>query len=410
MLEKWLEDHVGLEFFRSGFGRVSKALDLYKIWLEQTQTKIITVGGTNGKGQTCFNLESLALDAGLSTALWTSPHILSVTERFRFNGQEIAQDELLKTFLELEESFRRELSYYEFLLLAFCQQLKKKGEVDLVIFEVGLGGTLDGVNVFDAHAAAITSISFDHQDYLGETLESIFLQKWGITRAGQVVVTALKQLELRQKAWALANENKIKLIDAYSEAIHYQESNARVALHLYESVFGSHPRVEKQSESRVIEWLCHETSHGPGRYERMTLRGNRFIFIGAHNTDGLREMVRFFEKSRPKNEAFSRAYFSFSKRRELELVEGLRVLAEARSWAEEWRWGEFNHPKAQKREEFNDPLLRAEFNGLLENLVSEICDSMDDELTNIETQEQDILVTGSYYFISEVKSILTRLA
>ncbi len=151
---------------------------------------IVTVGGTNGKGSSCAMLESIALQAGYRVALHTSPHLVRFEERCRIGGATIRAEELLPHFEAVErERGDLALTFFEFTLLVIARLFAAK-DLDLVIFEVGLGGRLDAVNAFDADCALITSIALDHMDYLGDTREAIGFEKAGIMRAGRPVVVS----------------------------------------------------------------------------------------------------------------------------------------------------------------------------------------------------------------------------
>ncbi len=149
---------------------------------------VIAVAGTNGKGSTCAMLESIALHAGYRVGLYSKPHLVHFEERCRVNGAMVAASELLEHF-EAVEAAREgvSLSYFEFTTLAIARLLSRT-QLDLVILEVGLGGRLDAVNVFDADCAVITSIDLDHTEFLGPDRESIGREKAGIVRAGRPVV------------------------------------------------------------------------------------------------------------------------------------------------------------------------------------------------------------------------------
>ncbi len=149
---------------------------------------VIIVGGTNGKGSTCAMLESILLRAGYRVGLYTSPHLLRFNERMRVNGESASDAALLAAFDKLE-AVRADvsLSYFEFTTLA-AMQLFSDAKLDAVIFEVGLGGRLDAVNVLDADVAIVTSVDIDHTEYLGDTREKIGFEKAGIFRGGKTAI------------------------------------------------------------------------------------------------------------------------------------------------------------------------------------------------------------------------------
>ncbi len=149
---------------------------------------IIIVGGTNGKGSVCAILESILHAAGYRVGCYTSPHLLDYNERVRVSKQPANDAELCAAFKKIE-NVRGEipLTYFEFGTLAAMQMFIDQ-KVDVAILEVGLGGRLDAVNIFDADCAVVTSIDIDHTDYLGNTREKIAFEKAGIFRAGKVAV------------------------------------------------------------------------------------------------------------------------------------------------------------------------------------------------------------------------------
>jgi len=151
---------------------------------------VITVGGTNGKGSTCAMLEAILRAAGYRTGLYSSPHLLRYNERVRLSGVEASDEALAEGFAAVEAA-RGEvpLTYFEFGTLA-AAWLFAREKPDVLVLEVGLGGRLDAVNVFDADCAVLTSIGIDHVDYLGGTREAIGREKAGIFRAGRPAVVA----------------------------------------------------------------------------------------------------------------------------------------------------------------------------------------------------------------------------
>jgi dihydrofolate synthase/folylpolyglutamate synthase len=151
---------------------------------------LIVVGGTNGKGSTCAFLEAVLGAAGCKTGLYTSPHLLRYNERVRIAGAEASDADLVSAFEKIDAARGdTSLTYFEFGTLGAMLQFIEAG-VDVAILEVGLGGRLDAVNVFDADAAIVTSVDLDHMDYLGDTRELIGFEKAGIYRAGRPAICA----------------------------------------------------------------------------------------------------------------------------------------------------------------------------------------------------------------------------
>ncbi|PRY71879.1 bifunctional tetrahydrofolate synthase/dihydrofolate synthase [Halomonas ventosae] len=173
--------------------------------------RVITVAGTNGKGSTVAMLEALARAHGLSTAAYTSPHLLRYNERLRLDGQE-ADDATLIAGFEAVEVARLDgepvsLTYFEVGTLGALWAIAR-GQMDLAILEVGLGGRLDAVNVIDPDVAVITTVAQDHAAFLGTDLEGIGREKAGILRAGRPAVLGSTTLpaSVRQVAGELGAE------------------------------------------------------------------------------------------------------------------------------------------------------------------------------------------------------------
>ncbi|NQY27533.1 MAG: bifunctional tetrahydrofolate synthase/dihydrofolate synthase [Piscirickettsiaceae bacterium] len=149
---------------------------------------VITVAGTNGKGSSVAMLESILRAAGYRTGTYTSPHLLRYNERICVDGAPCSDQLICDAFDRIDQA-RAEISltYFEFATLAavdiFCEK-----NIDIAILEVGMGGRLDAVNLFDADIALITPISLDHTAWLGTNREQIAYEKAGIIRAGKPVV------------------------------------------------------------------------------------------------------------------------------------------------------------------------------------------------------------------------------
>ena len=149
---------------------------------------VITVGGTNGKGSTCAFLSYIYAAAGYKVGTLTSPHLLRFNERIAINNQPVSDEEIVEAFERIEAA-RGDISltYFEFNTLA-AVDIFGQHQVDVMILEVGLGGRLDAVNIFDTDCAIVTSVDLDHQDYLGDTVEQVGKEKAGIFRAGKPAI------------------------------------------------------------------------------------------------------------------------------------------------------------------------------------------------------------------------------
>ena len=161
---------------------------LRRMGLKPPAYTVITVGGTNGKGSSVAMLEAIFLAAGYRVGAYSSPHLLRYNERIRVNGVEATDDELCTAFARIDEARGGiSLSYFEFGTLA-AFDIFHRAELDVAVLEVGMGGRLDVVNLFDADAALVTTIGLDHMEWLGPDRESIAAEKAQIFRPGRPAI------------------------------------------------------------------------------------------------------------------------------------------------------------------------------------------------------------------------------
>lgn len=285
----------------------------------QEGIKIIHVAGTNGKGSVCAYLNAMMLAGGKKTGLFTSPHLVRINERFQINGEDVSDEQFLNAFLKVEKAAKEyeaegegHPSYFETLFLMGMLIFKEAG-VEYLVMETGLGGRLDATNVVEKPLACIiTSISRDHTEYLGDTLEAIAGEKAGIIKAGVPViydasqpgpasVIAAKAKEMGSPAWpmepsfyemktqsregitftfAYPGGEKAELAIPY--VAKYQMMNASLAfytMHILQDVHDIPKNVLAEGLSK-IKWPCRMEMAAPG-----------VIIDGAHNEDGIAQFV-----------------------------------------------------------------------------------------------------------------------
>ena len=311
-VEEWLHSRIGLNF-RSGLGRMQQAVDL--LGNPEKTYPIIHVTGTNGKGSTIAFMRELFAVHGKKVGTFTSPHIISIHDRICINGQAIADadfirlaeqvKEMEKTLLETHD----QLSFFELLTLIALLYFKEQ-DVDLVLLEVGIGGLLDTTNVVTGEIAVITSIGLDHQETLGDSLEEIAEQKAGIFKAGKKAVIAKLALEAELVCQKRAKELDVALYRAgqdftlkdsnFSSRLAsfsrleiglegaYQQENATLALQTFLLFMAS--REEGVEEELVRQAL--KKTHWAGRLERIC---PQTYLDGAHNLPALTRLVEFIQ-------------------------------------------------------------------------------------------------------------------
>ena len=282
----------------------------------QEGIKIIHVAGTNGKGSVCAYLNAMLLAGGKKTGLFTSPHLVRINERFQINGEDVSDEQFLDAFLKVEKAAKEyeaegegHPSYFETLFLMGMLIFKEAG-VEYLVMETGLGGRLDATNVVEKPLACIiTSISRDHTEYLGDTLEAIAGEKAGIIKAGVPViydasqpgpasVIAAKAKEMGSPAWpmepsfyemktqsregitftfAYPGGEKAELAIPY--VAKYQMMNASLAFYTMHILHDIPKNVLAEGLSK-IKWPCRMEMAAPG-----------VIIDGAHNEDGIAQFV-----------------------------------------------------------------------------------------------------------------------
>ena len=163
-------------------GEVKKRMGL------QPQCSVVVVAGTNGKGSVCAYLSQIYTQAGFKVGTLTSPHLLRYNERIAVNTRPVEDAAIVASFERIEAARAGiSLTYFEFNTLAAVDIFIRE-KVDVMVLEVGLGGRLDAVNVFDADCAVVTSVDLDHQAFLGDTVEQVAFEKAGVFRSGKPAI------------------------------------------------------------------------------------------------------------------------------------------------------------------------------------------------------------------------------
>lgn len=194
VLDQWLErqQSVHPKSIDLGLARVTQVARV--LGVDKARCPVITVGGTNGKGSVVAHADAFLRALGFSTGVFTSPHLVRYNERIRVEGAEVSDAELVDAFERIEQARgTTTLTYFEFSALAALLIFADRG-VAVAILEVGLGGRLDAANLIDADVGVVTSIGFDHRDWLGDTLEAIGREKAGIFRSGRPAVLGSPQM------------------------------------------------------------------------------------------------------------------------------------------------------------------------------------------------------------------------
>ena len=404
-IEMWLESRIGLNF-RSGLDRMSQAVSLLNH--PEENYPIIHVTGTNGKGSTIAFMSQLFVQHEKKVGTFTSPHMASVHDRICINHEPISDEDftrLGRQVQEMEKQLRpmhNLLSYFEILTLMALLYFKEE-QVDVALIEVGIGGLLDTTNVVAGDLAVVTSVGLDHQETLGDSIAAIAEQKAGIFKEKKVAVIGPLAEEARRICELRAKKLDVVLYEygrdfsfskgrffspdvniphlKLSLAGTYQEENAAVALQSFLLFMGQH---SWQVQIELVRKALQET-HWAGRLEYF----ERGIYLdGAHNLPALSRLVEFIHQQEQK-EIF--LLFGALKRKNYQGM--LSYLQQ-----------ELPHVQLFVTT-FEDDGAIDKQNLTTETYVSSYREFIEQFIKN-STDNQLLFVTGSLYFIAEVRAFL----
>ena len=392
----------------------------------QYSAKTVHIAGTKGKGSTAVMVESILHQAGYRTGLYTSPHLLSFTERIKSNGQPISENDWARLtqaimpeveIVNAEGAFG-ELTTFEILTAMAYLYFREIG-ADYQVIEVGLGGRIDATNVVRPEVCVITSISYDHTDVLGNTLGEIAGEKAGIIKPGAVVLTAPQSPEVMEVIEKVCREKEVRLVKAgsditwqkgeFTEGVQafkvkglngeyylqmpllgeYQMENAAVAVAVVE-VLAEKGATEVTKES-IINGLSRVSC--PGRLQ--VLRREPWLVVDeAHNAYSMQKLGEALKE-----------YFEYGK---LTLILGFGwdkevdgMVAEAAKISDDIILVASGHPKAVKTE-----VLKEKFNeyGISARTVESIPTGV--KLALAQAGKNDLIcAAGSIFVIAEVLGV-----
>jgi len=381
--------------------------------------KGIHVAGTNGKGSTSAMCEAMGLEHGFTTGLNTSPHLIDYRERIRLNGKDITFGEILRIHDQWQDVFNRyDASFFE-ITTALAFHAFSENKVDFSVFEVGLGGRLDGTNPFNSTVSIITTISYDHPKSLGDTVEKIAYEKAGIIKPGQPVILGkikdsclqvIMEVAEKQKAdvFLLGNRfqtEEIKQGLSGTEFIYsfpemginskrlltnllgkHQAGNASLAitafLHYMEKM-GLEAIWDKiETALKKVNWV--------GRMQIISLKPT-IILDGAHNEEGVSELVVNLKEIFPGR----KLYFIVAILRDKKLD---KMIEDICSVAEKIYISKNESNRAADIEEQMDVVRQSGIKGETAESISTALAKAKSEIS----ENDVIIVTGSLYTISEI--------
>ena len=412
MIQEWLKKSESIPR-KHGLYRMEAILET--LGNPERELKSIHIAGTNGKGSTAAMVTAFAKAHGLRVGTFISPHMGSIRERIQLDGVPLEEEPFWQAALVVREVERRlfeewgAFNYFE-ILTAMMFVVFQQEAVDLAIIEVGIGGLLDNTNVGHPLVSVITTIGLDHQDLLGSTLEEITAQKAGIIKSGQQVVVGpvtrecmdvIRSTASKQGATVQAFGEDFSLVeDSYQDTEltisleqlalkgAFQKENATVAIRAFRAWMEATGRSAQaefiEAALRVVSW--------PGRME--ALQDTPLVMIdGAHNLPAIERLVQNMTGRNGKKQTllFSALTRKDSQQMLARLQEALpdvniiltsfhpsRGLSIARSDVEAY----LDSPNVTYEESF-------------EEVIDRFASSTDDE--------SELWVTGSLYFIAEVR-------
>lgn len=389
----------------------------------EKKLKSIHIGGTNGKGSTLTFLRTILQEEGLKIGTFTSPYFEHFNERISVNGVSIEDkdivtltnliiplsDELEKTELGAPTEFEviTAMSFYYFAYI---------NPVDIVIYEVGLGGRFDSTNVIEPVLSIITSIGLDHTQILGETYGEIAFEKAGIIKKDTPILTVVKQSEALEVIRSKANEENAELYqlgetffieDHHSihtgERFTYRDSTMKIE-DLEISMLGQH-----QTENAALAVLASKlldvkedsirqglrNAYWPGRLDIISTEP-LIIMDGAHNEEGMDSLVTELSK-RYKERKIHVIFAALGDKKLDNMIEKIDKIAEQITFVD------FDFPRAAKAE-----TLFSISTAKQKKVEKDWRQAVSDQISQLKNNEM-LVITGSLYFLSEVKPFIASI-
>lgn len=423
---EWIHSRLRLGM-KPGLERMEWMME--KLGHPERRIKAVHIGGTNGKGSTVTFLRSVLQEAGYSVGTFTSPYFERFNERISLNGTPIGDEDLVQLAndiyplaVELEQTELGGPTEFEIITAMAFQYFGHVRPVDLVLFEVGLGGRYDSTNIIYPVLSIITSIGLDHTAILGDTYEKIAFEKAGIIKPGISVITAVKQEEALAVIQDKASGLKSPVYQLGKEfTISDHKSLVQGEFFSLKTVFQNFPDLKTgmsgkhQTENASLAVMAAEllnkfysflieeehiraglkTAFWPGRFEIVS-HDPLVVIDGAHNEEGISALTaelakRFGDRSK-------RIVFAALADKKLD-----KMIGKLDDAADSITFTEFNFPRAASAENLYNlsnssrKKFHKEWKELLEN---ELCEADNNSV---------LVITGSLYFLSEVKPVLLKL-
>ena len=378
--------------------------------------RTIHVAGTNGKGSTSSMLAAILQSAGLRVGLYTSPHLVDFRERIRVNGEMIPEQRVID-FVEQERAFFEPLypSFFE-LTTALAFLYFAEQEVDVAVVEVGLGGRLDCTNIITPDLSIITNISFDHQQFLGDSLAKIAAEKAGIMKKGRGVVVGETNhhAEVREVFVRVFNEKNAS--NSAKPSLRFADEEPQYSTVTTLSLKGSYQRVNVQTVLCAIDELCKQPFYAErltdeavgeglahvmeltglrGRWQQVSERPTMVCDVG-HNAAGIAYVV---EQLRRQEAPILRVIFGMVDDKDYE--QALTLYEQVRDRAVLY----ITQPSSKRALESRRLAAAAQAHGLLvKTCVPTIKEAVEAALADA-NPDDFVLISGSCYLVADYFSI-----
>ncbi len=375
--------------YKPGLNHTKKLLSQFQ--LDISKLKAIHIAGTNGKGSTCSYLASLLTESNQKVGLFTSPHIFDFRERIRVDGVMISQTAVLDLIEEIQ-TLRLDFkpSFFEITFVIGVKYFLDKG-CDYCIFETGMGGRLDATNVLYPIVTAITNISLDHTEFLGNTLESISKEKAGIIKENTPIFLGKKEPHSFPIFESISEKNNAPLHINGNQYLfkgmpEYQKENFNLALNLFEFI------LKRKCHSDTLEKALHHLAQNTGYGKRLEcIAENPALYLDvSHNDEGIQRSIEYI-----KNQTKGQLYI---------ILGGAKEKKYSTRTIEFLHYGQtsfclFSNPRSKSKEDWEKATRFFEKEVLI---FANLSDAME-RIRPMLAEEDTLLITGSFFLISDYK-------
>jgi dihydrofolate synthase / folylpolyglutamate synthase len=356
--------------------------------------KTVHIAGTNGKGSVATKISKSLQASGLNVGLYTSPHISSFRERISINGQMISEEavsRLLNDIFYICESKRIPATFFEITTL-LCLKYFEEQNVDIAVIETGLGGRLDATNIITPLLSVITSISFDHTEILGNTIESITLEKAGIIKSKvPVIIGPRVPFPLISQ---IAQSQQSECLQVAGSFLDFEEENQAVAKRALEKLNVSAEAIAagiKQMPACRLQLFEHQQLKNC----LVKQHPKAVILDVAHNPDGLKHLFQALKRRYPNDKYRVVAALSSSK----DIESCLKLIG---SHADAIHLTEAPHPRAARVKDLEQTIPLSFPIAVNPNLEESITEA----LAEAASHHQILLICGTFFMMAAARKIL----